>query len=446
MCELVFALHSPGEGVFGDVRAILLTLAAWVGAPFLIWRTLLADRQTHINREIHYTDLFTKAVEALGATRLDENGAFTPVLESRIGAIFALERLAKHSQSDYGTIIETLSAYIREQCGKPSFFEYEEPDPDEEGISIQEKEQRLWAWCRALRTWIEELRKNAAANRPDVAVALTVLNRRKERRHWSASNEQEVQPSLRRVNLQGWNMNNDENILHDVELGLNDAYLEGASMSGFYIEDSPILGIQIRHELTQSRVSPRSLVGTSLLALTLRNAQYFPILHGADLSFAHMDHAKCDNARFRGARTIRADFKNATARNARFGCANASGAEFDGADLSQAEFIGALLEGVSFVGADLSKNVFHGAVFRNTKLEGALLIGADFTGARGLETGTVEQAFGTRDTRLPSHLAQPKHWTDEATAVEKWTRFRRERGLDATAPFPAEGTTSASRD
>ena len=119
----------------------------------LIWRTLLADKQTQINQESHYTDLFTKAIESLGATRIDESGVSEPVIETRIGAIFVLERLAKHSRSDYNTIIETLSAYIREQCGKPSCFKYTDADPDEEGIPLQDKESRLWDWCRAQRAF-----------------------------------------------------------------------------------------------------------------------------------------------------------------------------------------------------------------------------------------------------------------------------------------------------
>ena len=341
--ELVCALHAPGQNVFGDVRAILLTLAAWIGAPFLIWRTLLADKQTQINQESHYTDLFTKAIESLGATRIDESGVSQPVIETRIGAIFALERLAKHSRSDYDTIIETLSAYIREHCGKPSFFKYSGADPDEEGIPPQEKESRLWDWCRALRKWVEELKDNATANRADVVVALTVLSRRREGRHWSQPIEHEAQPDLGRANLQGWKMVNDENVLHDPELRLSDAYLEGVSMSGFHMENSPILGIQIQHEMTQSLVQPRSLVGVHILALTLRNAQYFPILDCAILSYAHMDGAKCRNARFRGAVLVGADFRNAMAGNAKFGCANASRVKFDGADLSHTEFVGALL-------------------------------------------------------------------------------------------------------
>ena len=427
--ELFVALRAPNHNVFGEIRGILLTMAAWIGAPFLIWRTLLADRQTHINRESHYTDLFTKAIESLGATRLDENGAHIPVIESRVGAIYALERLAKHSKTDYGTIVETLSVYVRHHCREPSFFQYADSDPDEEGLSAKEKEQRLWDWCRSLRTWVEGLRNNAPANRADVTVALTVLGRRREGRQWTARLEDEPQPDLGRVNLQGWRMVNDEHFLHDAELGLRDAYLEGASMSGFHIEDSNILGIQIQHKVTHSLVSPRSLIGASLLALTLRSAQYFPILDGADLSFAHMDGAKCENASFRGARLVRADFKNATVRNARFGCANASGAEFDGADLRQTEFIGTLLQDVSLVGANLSGSVFHGAVFHDTELEGALIVRTDFTGARGLEARMIDQSFGTSDTRLPSGLAKPDHWTDRASAIEKWTRFRRERGL-----------------
>ena len=82
--ELYGILRAPDDNTFGNVRAILLTLAAYIGVPFLVWRTWLADRQTRINRETYYTDLFTKAIESLGAIRIDENRDSTPVIETKL--------------------------------------------------------------------------------------------------------------------------------------------------------------------------------------------------------------------------------------------------------------------------------------------------------------------------------------------------------------------------
>jgi hypothetical protein len=57
------------SGSSDDINKLLLALGGVVGGPFLVWRTFIAHQQTDIAREGHYTSLFTKAVEQLGATR-----------------------------------------------------------------------------------------------------------------------------------------------------------------------------------------------------------------------------------------------------------------------------------------------------------------------------------------------------------------------------------------
>src|SRR5207244_4428373 len=50
------------------------------------------------------TDRYTKAIEQLGSDKLDV----------RIGGIYALERVASDSARDHPTVIEVLSAFVRE--------------------------------------------------------------------------------------------------------------------------------------------------------------------------------------------------------------------------------------------------------------------------------------------------------------------------------------------
>lgn len=124
-----------------------------MGVPFLIWRTLIASKQTAINRESHYTALFTKAVEQLGADKTVKRREFKPVYQTdeitkkpifkdgrqvpliseagepvgeyqsyevtvtnyevRLGAIYALERIAQDSVRDAQPIYLTLCAYLQ---------------------------------------------------------------------------------------------------------------------------------------------------------------------------------------------------------------------------------------------------------------------------------------------------------------------------------------------
>ena len=425
--EYITVLQKQPDDLFGRVRAILLTLAAVIGLPFLIWRTRIADRQNQINREGHYTELFSKAAELLGTTRTGEDGRAMPATEARVGAIFALERLSKTSATDYGPIVETLSAYVRERCGKGSTFAFAGDDPDEEGIPAEEKASRLREWANALHKWIAELRRDPPANCADITVALTVLSRRKQGRQWTMPKDQEeVAPNLLGANLQGVDLSNTMEGLFEglTHRDLSGIRFEAASLNGDHLEDSPLIGLSVVQELTGSKVVPSSLVGVHVWHLSVKNAEWFPNLDGADLSFASMDYAICKSSRFRGARLVRANFRNAILTQAKFGVANASYAVFDGADLSEVEFLSALLEGVSFVGANLTDTILQYAILYGANLDGALLVGTDFTDAKYMEPEMVEKAFGTIDTILPAGVARPSHWSDKSSAVEKWRAYR----------------------
>jgi len=126
-----------------DIRSTILMLSALLGSigiPLFIWRTIIAAQQSATARDRSYTELFTKAVEQLGTEKpaikvlKDENGepitdeagrpltqdTYIPNIEVRIGAIYALERIMHDSNKDAPAIIDTLAAYVRENCGKPT--------------------------------------------------------------------------------------------------------------------------------------------------------------------------------------------------------------------------------------------------------------------------------------------------------------------------------------
>jgi hypothetical protein len=62
-------------------------------------------RTYRLTEQGHLTDRYTKVVEQLGNNNVDV----------RVGAIYALERLAKHSKRDHPTIVEVLCTYVRER-------------------------------------------------------------------------------------------------------------------------------------------------------------------------------------------------------------------------------------------------------------------------------------------------------------------------------------------
>lgn len=348
--------------LFNDVRTIMLVLAAWYGVPFLIWRTILADKQTQISQESHYTELFTKAVEQLGAVREVPGKESEPALEIRIGAIYSLERLAKDSERDYGPIIETLAAYIREHCRDPKSF-------DNESLSGEELEQ-------AGQKWIESLGKNPPENRSDVAAALTVLSRREENRNWIRTSDHETQPDFSGANFQSAN-------LMDVNLSganlekanLSDANLENANLSGANLENTNISSANLK----MANLSGAKLLGANLAVIELFNAD----LRQADLSGANLWNAKLPGA-------------------------NLWEAELEGANLWEAE-----LEGANLARANLENAVLVGAQLKDSKgLTDEMLEKAFGDAATYIPSGLTRPAnWGSREDAI-------KKW--EAFLQRKW--------------------------
>ncbi|HEY6375929.1 MAG TPA: pentapeptide repeat-containing protein, partial [Edaphobacter sp.] len=79
---------------------------------YLTWKRARAgDRTVEVMEQGHITDRFTKAIEQLGKFDGDK-----PNIEVRLGAIYALERIAGDSPRDHWTIMEVLTAYVRQNA------------------------------------------------------------------------------------------------------------------------------------------------------------------------------------------------------------------------------------------------------------------------------------------------------------------------------------------
>jgi hypothetical protein len=193
---------SPDESIRA-ASAALTAIAAIFGAIFLCWRTIVAhwsarasQHQASIAREAHLTTLFTKAVEFLGATREVKrhetgltmvgstsqlssvpNSVTEPNIEVRLGAIYALERIAKDSERDHWPIMEVLCAYIR--------------NPQNSGTPVLPESGKAFT---------AESRKSVRSPRIDVQAALTVIGRRPPERI-----QYEVANGLR-LNFEGANL------------------------------------------------------------------------------------------------------------------------------------------------------------------------------------------------------------------------------------------------
>jgi hypothetical protein len=82
--------------------AVIQTLAA----SALVVGLFFTAATLRLNKEGHITDRLTKAVEQLGATQLS----------TRIGGLYALERIMRDSAVDHAPVVEIIAAFVRENA------------------------------------------------------------------------------------------------------------------------------------------------------------------------------------------------------------------------------------------------------------------------------------------------------------------------------------------
>lgn len=94
-----------------DIRTTGVQVLAGV---IVLMGALFTARTFNLNKEGQLTDRYLKAVECLGSEQM----------HVRVGAIYALERLARDSTRDHTTIMEVLCNYVRGGRRKPGVREY----------------------------------------------------------------------------------------------------------------------------------------------------------------------------------------------------------------------------------------------------------------------------------------------------------------------------------
>jgi hypothetical protein len=165
------------ETALDNARGRLLALSA---GAFAAGALLFTARNYLLSRQGHVTDRYTKAIEQLGSDKLDV----------RIGGIYALERIARDSTRDHITVMEVLTAFIREHSREPW------PLPGDNGPEPER------------------------STRPDVQAAVTVIGRRDAKRETRPIDLRYAiltRADLREAHLRG------ANFVH--------AYLDGADLS-----------------------------------------------------------------------------------------------------------------------------------------------------------------------------------------------------------------------
>ena len=253
---------------------LLLALGGLIAAPLALIRTFNTERQTEATEQGLITDRINKAVEALGAEKtVRENGKeiTRPNIEMRIGAIFALERIAQDSPRDHIHIMEILCAYIRENA--PASMAQEWP------VEGEKPKPRI-----------------------DIQTALTVIGRlsderiKKERKAEMPGSDAGYRLDLRETCLQGADMQG----LDFAHAQLDGACLQEASLRGAKLEAASLWGANLQ----EASLWRANLQGAFLYKAKMQNA---------DLRWSNLQKTQLRRAELQDANFVHADLENAAA-------------------------------------------------------------------------------------------------------------------------------------
>jgi uncharacterized protein YjbI with pentapeptide repeats len=386
-----FSQGVPAKEVPALVNEYRRTWAQIIGGIGLLLGLYFTWRRVEISQDQQVTERFTRAIDQLGATDADGN----PRLEIRLGGIYALERIARDSpQRDYSTVMEVLTAYVRENAPWPpksaksperDFIKPPEGGPVSDSAANEATEPDKYS--------VQGVEPTSGTPRTDIQAVLDVLNRREEDRV----------PEKRRVRRLD---------LHGTDLGganLQEAPLQKANLQMAALQGANLYKANLqRADLEDANLYGARLVEAKLYKANLQSAKLGgeAYLNGADLQDAILDNAILNGAHLVGTNLQKAALKGADLQQALL----------DGAKLQQALLGGADLQGANLFGADLQGANLFRADLQGANLSGANLQGADLSEAVNLIQDRINEANGDEMIKLPEGLDRPSAWsksTDE---------------------------------
>ena len=174
-----------------------------------------AEQQANTAEQGQITDQLNKATEGLGKNNANNE----PVIEVRLGALYALERIAQDSLRDHIQIMEILCAYVRQNSPKKAY------------ANLPEK--------------IDPLRE-------DILAALTIIGRRDKwhngKKHLEHEQQQNYRIDLQNCDLHGASLNRAN--ISKAKLynsNLTEALLNHANLTDATLNHAILIGAQLNH-------------------------------------------------------------------------------------------------------------------------------------------------------------------------------------------------------
>jgi uncharacterized protein YjbI with pentapeptide repeats/cell division protein FtsL len=259
------------------IGGFILGITAWIGYQ----NFRVGEKNLKISEDKQVSERFSKSIEHLGSHE-------TAI---RLGGIYALEQIAIDSAKYHWTIVEILSAFVREKCPLDNVAP---PAGNSEKTSLEEQSEQ--------KSSVPTYKKVDV----DIQAAMTVLCRRKV----------EQDPPDKRIDLRNVSL---------PLIEIQKASLSGVNLSGAILSEASLNGASLNGAI----LSRANLSRTALSEVNLNEAN----LYEAKLNRAYMLRAKLYGANLSGA-----NLHGAVLWGADLSRANLSGANLSGADLSNTRF------------------------------------------------------------------------------------------------------------
>jgi uncharacterized protein YjbI with pentapeptide repeats len=426
-------------------------LVALLGAPFLIWRSVVAQRTLETTQNGLVTERFNAAVASLGADKVvkrqlrdadgqlvyatDEAGkpnlmrpavedVTVPNMEVRVGAVLALGRIARENLSFHVQIMQILCAYIRENSPAESAVPFGAPDFPEIGEDEEQVGEKIRGYRKELAKALEDLRKSLPKPRTDIQTALEVLGRRNAEQKCKEGAWPDPEGSVPSVFDEtfpepppypaiwtaeahaNWlkDLNRHRDSVERLRTACFDAKcyrldLRNTNLQDYVLDGLDLRGAMIdRAQMHLTRLEGAKLQGASLEEAELQGAWLRGAhLQGVGLGSAQLQKARLDGARMQGARLEAAQFQVAALEGASLQVARLDGAQMQGAwlrnaQLQGARFARARMQEAWLGGAEMQEVRLGDARMQGAKCGGALMQGASLDGARMSEDTDLSAA------------------------------------------------------
>ena len=253
-----------------DRKDLVLALAQILGGTALLLGLYFTWRTLQVNREGQITDRFTRAIDQLGSEKL----------EIALGGIYSLERISRESEADHWSIMEVLTAYIRQHAPWPPL-----PEEDQQGEEVPTPAPD------------NQQGEEVPTPAPDIQAIITVL-RRRTRYHGHGEPEplHLRETNLSRGSLAGANLSHatlwhaNLSRAHLRKANLREAILRGAILWQAILWEADLREAM----LWEANLSEADLRGADLSGANLSGAD----LRGADLrEVKHLRQAQLEETR-----------------------------------------------------------------------------------------------------------------------------------------------------